>query len=56
MAKRDEKEKQGEGAAEVKFVMMRRTTDGDGPHPIHPDEVENYRLGEWVVVEGEPQQ
>jgi hypothetical protein len=45
----------GEGA-EIKFVMMKRTTDGDGPHPIHPDEVENYRRGEWVEVEVEPKQ
>lgn len=53
MAKQDEKEKQGRGdkPAEIKFVMMRRITDGDGPHPIHPNEVENYKRGEWVVVE-----
>jgi hypothetical protein len=30
---------------------MVRTTDGDGPHPIHPDEVENYKAGNWVIVE-----
>ena len=29
-------------------VWMRRTTDGNGPHPIHRDEVRNYRDGEWV--------
>ncbi len=38
---------------QIKFVLMRRTTDGDGPHPIHPDEVDNYRRGEWVEVEPE---
>jgi hypothetical protein len=39
----------------IEYVMMRRITDGDGPHPIHPDEVENYRRGDWVEVEAEPQ-
>lgn len=37
----------------VQYVMMRRTTDGDGPHPIHPDEVDNYIRGDWVVVADE---
>lgn len=36
---------------EIKFVMMKRITDGDGPHPIHPAEVDNYIRGDWVVVE-----
>jgi hypothetical protein len=35
----------------VEYVWMRRRTDGDGPHPIHPDEVKNYVSGEWEVVE-----
>ncbi len=34
----------------IKFVMMKRITDGDGPHPIHPDEVANYIKGDWVEV------
>ena len=33
-----------------KFVLMLRTSDGDGPHPIHPDEVENYKQGGWTIV------
>lgn len=37
--------------SEIEYVMMRRTTDGDGPHPIHPAEVSNYMAGDWVVVE-----
>lgn len=40
-------------APAIEYVMMRRITDGDGPHPIHPDEVQNYIAGDWVVVEGE---
>jgi hypothetical protein len=36
---------------EIAYIYMRRTTDGDGPHPIHPAEVENYIKGDWVVVE-----
>lgn len=39
---------------QIQYVMMRRISDGDGPHPIHPDEVDNYRLGDWVEVD--PQQ
>lgn len=38
---------------EIKYVMMRRTADNDGPHPIHPAEVANYEMGGWVVVEEE---
>lgn len=35
---------------EITYVLMRRTADGDGPHPIHPAEVSNYETGGWVVV------
>ena len=35
---------------QIKFVPMIRTSDGDGPHPIHPDEVENYKQGGWTIV------
>jgi len=34
----------------IKFVPMLRTSDGDGPHPVHPDEVENYKQGGWTIV------
>jgi hypothetical protein len=37
-------------APPIQYVLMRRITDGDGPHPIHPDEVDNYRRGDWVEV------
>ena len=56
MSKAEEKDRKGKGdqaAPEIKFVMMRRESDGDGPHPIHPGEVENYRQGGWVEVESE---
>lgn len=56
MAKKDEKQNKdsqtGSGDEPgIQYVMMRRLSDGDGPHPIHPDEVENYKAGDWVVVE-----
>jgi len=35
---------------QIKFVQMIRTSDGDGPHPIHPDEVANYTMGGWAIV------
>jgi hypothetical protein len=34
-------------------AMMIRTTDGDGPYPVHPNEVKNYRQGGWVLAEME---
>lgn len=42
-----------QSAPAIEYVMMKRITDGDGPHPIHPDEVQNYIAGDWVVVEAD---
>lgn len=38
----------------INHVMMIRAINGDGPHPIHPNEVEDYRQGGWVLAEMEP--
>lgn len=41
---------QTEKEVSIQYVQMTRTSDGDGPHPIHPDEVENYKQGGWTIV------
>ena len=57
MAKKEQSKEQSTGGyqlqAGVEYVMMKREADGDGPHPIHPLEAENYARGGWVVVESE---